>query len=63
MVIQRNMISMLETVITDSGVPLNETGAHMSFLPLAHIMERMVVMGFMSIAARIDLFLEVSVLL
>lgn len=25
----------------------------MSFLPLAHIMERMVVMGFMSIAARI----------
>lgn len=53
MVIQRNMIAMLEKVIPDAGVPLNETGAHMSFLPLAHIMERMVVSGFMSIAARI----------
>ena len=53
MVIQRNMISMLEMVIPDAGVPLDETGAHMSFLPLAHIMERMVVSGFMSIAARI----------
>ena len=60
MIIQRNMISMLEMVIPDAGVPLDETGAHFSFLPLAHIMERMVVNGFMSVAAKIG-FLSGSI--
>ena len=50
---QRNLISVLETVIKDSSVPLDENGAHISFLPLAHIFERMVISGFMSVAAKI----------
>ena len=37
MLSQRNLISVLETVIRDSSVPLDEYGGHISFLPLAHI--------------------------
>ena len=53
MLSQRNLISVLETVIRDSSVPLDEYGCHISFLPLAHIFERMVISGFMSVAAKI----------
>ena len=53
MLTQRNIRCVLETVIKDSCVPLDEHGAHMSFLPLAHIFERMVISGFMGVAARI----------
>ena len=53
MIIQRNMISMLEICIRDSGVPLDENGCHISFLPLAHIMERIIMSGFLSVAAKI----------
>lgn len=53
MIIQRNMIAMLETVIIDAGVPVDENAAHISFLPLAHIFERMVLSGFLSLAARV----------
>jgi long-chain acyl-CoA synthetase len=53
MLSQRNLISVLETVIRDSSVPLDEFGAHISFLPLAHIFERMVISGFMGAAAKV----------
>ena len=53
MLSQRNLISVLDTVIRDSHVPLDEYGTHVSFLPLAHIFERMVISGFMGVAAKI----------
>ena len=53
MLSQRNLISVLETVIRDSSVPLDEFGTHISFLPLAHIFERMVISGFMGVAAKV----------
>ena len=53
MLSQRNLISVLDTVIRDSAVPLDENGVHISFLPLAHIFERMVISGFMGAAARV----------
>ena len=53
MLSQRNLISVLDTVIRDSHVPLDENGTHVSFLPLAHIFERMVISGFMGAAAKI----------
>lgn len=53
MLTQRNMVSGLEICIRDSKVPLDENGAHMSFLPLAHIMERFVVSGYMNYGGRI----------
>ena len=53
MIIQRSMISMLEICIRDSGIPLNETSCHISFLPLAHVMERVLMSGFISVAAKI----------
>ena len=53
MLSQRNLISVLETVIRDSSVPLDEFGTHISFLPLAHIFERMVISCFMGVAAKI----------
>ena len=53
MLSQKNMISVLETVIRDSSVPLDENGTHISFLPLAHIFERMVISGFMGVAAKV----------
>ena len=53
MLSQKNMISVLETVIKDSSVPLDENGTHISFLPLAHIFERMVISGFMGAAAKV----------
>ena len=53
MLSQKNMISVLETVIKDSSVPLDENGTHISFLPLAHIFERMVISGFMGVAAKV----------
>jgi long-chain acyl-CoA synthetase len=53
MLSQRNLISVLETVIRDSSVPLDEYGTHISFLPLAHIFERMVISGFMGVAAKV----------
>ena len=53
MISQRNMISSLETIIRDTGVPLDENSAHLSFLPLAHIFERIIITGFMISAAKI----------
>ena len=53
MLSQRNLISVLETVIRDSSVPLDEYGGHISFLPLAHIFERMVISGFMGVAGKV----------
>ena len=53
MLSQRNLISVLDTVIRDSHVPIDEYGTHISFLPLAHIFERMVISGFMGAAAKI----------
>ena len=53
MLSQKNMISVLETVIRDSSVPLDENGTHISFLPLAHIFERMVISGFMGVAGKV----------
>jgi long-chain acyl-CoA synthetase len=53
MISQRNMISSLETIIRDTGVILDEYGAHLSFLPLAHIFERIIISGYMISAARI----------
>ena len=53
MISQRNMIVSLETIIRDTGVPLDEYGAHLSFLPLAHIFERIIISGFMIAAAKI----------
>ena len=53
MLSQRNLISVLETVIRDSSVPLDENDTHISFLPLAHIFERMVISGFMGVAAKV----------
>jgi long-chain acyl-CoA synthetase len=53
MLSQRNLISVLDTVIRDSHVPLDEYGTHVSFLPLAHIFERMVISGFMGCAAKV----------
>ena len=54
MISQRNMIVSLETIIRETGVPLDEYGAHLSFLPLAHIFERIIISGFMISAAKID---------
>ena len=53
MITQRNMFVSLETVIRESGVPLDEYGAHLSFLPLAHIFERIIICGYMISAAKI----------
>ena len=53
MISQRNMIVSLETIIRETGVPLDEFGAHLSFLPLAHIFERIIISGFMISAAKI----------
>lgn len=53
MISQRNMIVSLETIIRETGVPLDEYGAHLSFLPLAHIFERIIISGFMISAAKI----------
>ena len=53
MVIQRNMISMLEICIRDSKVVMDESSCHISFLPLAHIMERAIMSGFISVAGKI----------
>jgi long-chain acyl-CoA synthetase len=53
MISQRNMIVSLETIIRDTSVPLDEFGAHLSFLPLAHIFERIIISGFMISAAKI----------
>ena len=53
MISQRNMISSLETIIRDTSVPLDENSSHLSFLPLAHIFERIIITGFMISAAKI----------
>jgi long-chain acyl-CoA synthetase len=53
MISQRNMISSLETIIHATGVPLDENSSHLSFLPLAHIFERIIITGFMISAAKI----------
>ena len=53
MLSQRNLISVLETVMRDSSVPLDIYDAHISFLPLAHIFERMVISGFMGVAGKV----------
>ena len=53
MLCQRNLICVLETCIYASSLPLDEYGCHVSFLPLAHIFERMVISGFLSAAAKI----------
>ena len=41
MLSQRNMMSVLETVIIGKDIPVDEYGVNISFLPLAHIFERM----------------------
>ena len=53
MLSQRNLISVLETVIDGGNIPVDEYAAHISFLPLAHIFERMVISGFMGIGAKV----------
>ena len=53
MLCQRNLICVLETCIYASSLPLDEYGCHVSFLPLAHIFERMVISGFMGAAAKV----------
>ena len=53
MLSQRNLMSVLETVIIGGDIPVDEYGAHISFLPLAHIFERMVISGFMGVAGRV----------
>ena len=53
MLCQRNLICVLETCIYASSLPLDEFGCHISFLPLAHIFERMVISGFMGAAAKV----------
>ena len=53
MLSQRNLISVLETVIDGGSIPVDEYAAHISFLPLAHIFERMVISGFMGIGAKV----------
>ena len=47
MLSQRNLIAVLETVIDGGSIPVD------SFLPLAHIFERMVISGFMGIGAKV----------
>ena len=53
MLSQRNLISVLETVIIGGDIPVDEYGAHISFLPLAHIFERMVISGFLGVAGKV----------
>ena len=53
MLSQRNLISVLETVIDGGSIPVDEYTAHISFLPLAHIFERMVISGIMGIGAKV----------
>ena len=53
MLSQRNLMSVLETVIRDGNIPVDEYGAHISFLPLAHIFERMVISGFIGVAGKV----------
>ena len=53
MLSQRNLISVLETVIRDEDILVDENGAHISFLPLAHIFERMVISGFIGVVGKI----------
>ena len=53
MLSQRNLISVLETVIDGGSIPVDEYAAHISFLPLAHIFERMVISGVMGIGAKV----------
>ena len=53
MLSQRNLMSVLETVIIGGDIPVDEYGAHISFLPLAHIFERMVISGFMGVAGKV----------
>ena len=53
MLCQRNLICVLETCIYASSLPLDEYGCHVSFLPLAHIFERLVISGFMGAAAKV----------
>ena len=53
MLCQRNLICVLETCIYASSIPLDEFSCHISFLPLAHIFERMVISGFMGTAAKV----------
>ena len=53
MLCQRNLICVLETCIYSSSIVLDEFSCHISFLPLAHIFERMVISGFMATAAKV----------
>lgn len=53
MLCQRNLICVLETCIYASSIPLDEFSCHISFLPLAHIFERMVISGFMGTGAKV----------
>ena len=53
MICQRNLICVLETCMYSSSIPLDEFACHISFLPLAHIFERLVISGFMGTAAKV----------
>ena len=53
MISQRNMISSLEAIIQATDVPIDEYSSHLSFLPLAHIFERIIISGYMISAAKV----------
>ena len=53
MLCQRNLICVLETLIYAASLPLDEYDCHVSFLPLAHIFERMVISGFMGVGGKV----------
>jgi long-subunit acyl-CoA synthetase (AMP-forming) len=53
MLSQRNLMSVWETVIKGGDIPVHEYGAHISFLPLVLIFERVVISGFMGVAGKV----------
>ena len=53
MLCQRGLICVLETCLYAASIPLNEFSCHISFLPLAHIFERLVISSFMGKAAKV----------
>ena len=50
---QKNLRAVIDSVIRDSDVPLDENSVHISYLPLAHIFERMVISAAMSKGVKI----------
>ena len=52
MLSQGNLISLLECAIKDSSIPLRHDSVHFSYLPLAHIFERMMIGAMMVIKSK-----------